>query len=241
MGLDWQGDLRDLAAPLAEHLQARGHLIVGLAGPPGSGKTTLVSGVVKNLRQLDPAARPLAVSLDDVYHSRAERDARGIRFRAEPGSHDLDLASRLLTAVRRGDLRLDVPRFDHAVDDRRPSEGFDGPASLLLLEGLFVGMRAHGYGPLAAALDYLVYVDCPIPLARARRLGREATLRKESVGTYGLSEAMMEEFWTTVLEPGIARWVRPIRETADLLIELDAGGRVARVEARAGRTSGPQT
>ena len=235
MDLEWQGDLRGLATPLARHLRARGDLIVGLAGPPGCGKSTLVARVVEHLRQLDPTARPLAVSLDDVYYSRAERDARGIRFRAQPGSHDLDAARELLAAVRRGDARIEVPRFDHATDDRCAPESFAGPASMLLLEGLFVGLGAHGYEVLADGLDYLIYIDCPTALARERRLRREARLRRESAGARGLSEPLMDEFWATVLGPGIERWVRPIRETADLIVELEPGGRVMRVGSGVGR------
>ena len=221
-------DLRDLAGPLA--LELRGCRVVGLAGPPGCGKSTLVACIADRLRALDPAARPLTISLDDVYYSRAERTARAIRFRAVPGSHDLDSAQALLDAVRSGARRLDVPRFDHATDDCLPPERVEGPVSTLLFEGLFVGMRTEGYDVVALALDFLIYLDCPTPLARRRRLGREARLRRESGGTRGFSARDMEEFWRDVLAPGLDRWVRPIQTHADLVIVLDDTGRVARVD-----------
>jgi pantothenate kinase-related protein Tda10 len=227
--VEGKGDLRDLAAPLAEHLLTRGDLIVGIAGPPGAGKSTLVAGAVEHVRRSDPVARPLAISLDDVYYSRAERDALSIRFRAQPGSHDLDAARQVVAAVRRGDPWIQVPRFDHATDDRLAPAWFAGPVSLLLFEGLFVGLRDYGYEAIAEELDYLIYVDCPTPLARHRRLGREAKLRQQSNGAQGLPESAMNTFWSTVLEPGIPRWVRPIRAASNLVVVLEAGGRVVRI------------
>ena len=223
-----------LAGTIAAGLVAAGHRVAGLAGPPGGGKTTLATEVAGAVRRIDSAARPLVVSLDDFYLPRAERDARGIRFRAQPGSHDLDAARTLLDAVRAGASRLTVPRFDHATDDRRSPDTVAGPAGPLLLEGLFVGLDAHGYEEIATRLDVLLYLDCPTTLARRRRLGREAGLRDASGGAQGFSEADMEAFWRDVLEPGITRWVRPIRARADLVITFDDAGQVTHVEARPG-------
>jgi pantothenate kinase-related protein Tda10 len=169
------------------------------------------------------------VSLDDFYYSKAERLKRGLRFRAQPGSHDLEAAVRLLTAVRNHESLLNVPRFDHAADDSISPEQFNGPVSTLLFEGWFVGMRDHGYQPLAEQLDYLIYIDCPKQLARDRRFGREEQIRLASGGTRGLSQASMLEFWNEILEPGITRWVSPVREAANLVIQLDSEGRVERV------------
>jgi uridine kinase len=233
-GLGAGGDTGALAGPLAARLVAGGYRVAGLAGPPGCGKTTLMAAVAAAAGRQDRDGRPLAVSLDDVYLSRAERDARGIRFRAQPGSHDLGAACALIDAVRGGAPALTVPRFDHGTDDRRPPETVAGPVARLLLEGLFVGLEAYGSEAVAGRLDVLIYLDCPTALARQRRLGREARLREASGGTHGLSEAEMETFWREVLEPGIARWVRPIRTHADLVVTLDDAGGVARVDARAG-------
>jgi uridine kinase len=224
----------DLAATLAASVVAAGHRVVGLAGPPGGGKTTLVTAMADHVRRLAPGARPLAVSLDDVYLPRAERDARGIRFRAQPGSHDLEAARALLDAVRDGATKLTVPRFDHGTDDRREPESIEGPVSPLLLEGLFVGLEAHGYDVVTERLDVLVYLDAPTVLARGRRLTRESGLREASGGLLGFSEAEMAAFWREVLEPGITRWVRPIRARADLVVTLDDQGRVAAIAARGG-------
>ena len=109
--------------------------LVGVAGAQGSGKSY-------QCRLLAMANQPRFAhfSLDDVYYTRAEREAvaRGIsavereRFpafsesarletvlatRGPPGTHDLALAHGLIARLRHG-LPTKLPRFDKAQDDR---------------------------------------------------------------------------------------------------------------------------
>ncbi len=225
-------DVWSVALPLAQAVLARGAQVVGLAAPAGCGKTTLADAVITSLSLLAPAARALTVSLDDFYLSRAERRARGVRFRAQPGSHDLDAALHVIAHVREGDRAFEVPRFDHAADDVAPSRQVAGPVGHLLLEGWLVGLRTEGYEPLAREIDWLVYLDCPDTLARDRRFEREAGLRAASDGARGFSESEMDAFWSEVLGPGITRWLPAIRQDADLVIGLDAAGRLTGAHVR---------
>jgi len=174
-----------------------------------------------------PAFRPdlsvLRVSFDDFYFSKRERAERGLRWRAQPGAHDLPLTLAFLEAVRRGEPPL-IPRFDHGRDDRLPSLPSQKPVDLLLFEGWLLGLRTHGYDAIADRFDSLLFLDGPIELTRQRRFAREAKLRLDSDGQRGFSAQEMENFWLEVLEPGIATWIRPIMAQADLVLSLDASG-----------------
>lgn len=217
---------------LAQFFAERSEKVLGFAGPPGVGKSSLVSILAEALAEID-SGMVLQVSLDDFYLPREERERRGFTWRAPPGTHDLDAASRVLTAVHRGDSWVCVPRFDHARDERRGVDRIEGPVSRLLCEGWFLGLAEQGYEALRERLDYLTYLDCPLSLARERRLGREAALRGQRQGG-GMSQAEVERFWDEVLEPGTRRWVLPLRKTADLVIHLDEQGEVTPLRAPQG-------
>jgi uridine kinase len=89
-------------------------------------------------------------------------------------------------------------------------------------------MREDGYDDIARYIDLLIYIDCPVDLAKRRRFRREDEIRSRAAeGTpKGLSEDHLSAFWSEVLEPGISAWVLPIRRYADLTIELDQAGAI---------------
>lgn len=147
---------RPLAARIAGWAaEGRASLVIGICGPQGSGKSTLVALVSRLL-----AARNLKVatlSIDDLYLTKAERArlARDVHpllaTRGVPGTHDSALGLSVLDALGRpGTIAL--PRFDKARDDRAPEADWprvEGPADVVLLEGWCVGARPQP----AAMLD----------------------------------------------------------------------------------------
>ena len=166
MGIDadlepWLGAMYlPLAAWLARaHAQAGRAIVVGLTGGQGSGKSTLGSLLAIVLREAFGAAARV-LSLDDLYHPRAERQRLGRQVhplfatRGPPGTHDPELGratiERLL-AQGPGE-RSAIPSFDKAIDDRRPRRSWpvhEGPLDYLLFEGWCVGARPQA----ARALD----------------------------------------------------------------------------------------
>jgi D-glycerate 3-kinase len=141
-----------LHRPLADRIAgwAEGRetpLVVGICGPQGSGKSTLTALVARLLE-----ARGLSVavlSIDDLYLARAERLRLAETVhplfvtRGVPGTHDPALGLAVLDALARPG-RVALPRFDKAVDDRRPEAEwpvFAGPADVVLFEGWCLGAR----------------------------------------------------------------------------------------------------
>jgi D-glycerate 3-kinase len=132
--------IRDLA--LTRALPDRPPLI-GIAGPQGSGKTTLARAVAA-------AVNGAAFSLDDVYLTRAERRALAARVhplfavRGPPGTHDLDLADRTVAALRAAgpESATPLPAFDKLADDRAPRTDwpvFHGRPGAILIDGWCLG------------------------------------------------------------------------------------------------------
>jgi len=155
-----------LHAPLADWI-AREHaalgrpLVVGLCGAQGSGKSTAALVIGHLLR-----GRGLAVaglSLDDLYLTRAERQALAARVhpllatRGPPGTHDVALGEAVIDALCRPGA-VAIPAFDKAIDDRRPRADwpvFAGPADIVLLEGWCVGAIPQSDAALAAPINAL--------------------------------------------------------------------------------------
>jgi pantothenate kinase-related protein Tda10 len=202
--------------------------VVGVAGPPGSGKTTFARAVAVAL-----GPRAVQASMDDFYLSRAERDAKGLRFRGGPGSHDLASLVGVLDDVRAQRSPVTMPRYDTHADDRAEPRRLERAPRPLILDGYFLGYAGDGYADVLERLDVLVFLDVDIETARSRRFDRERVLRDEGGG---LSEPDMEAFWDEVLEPGVQQLVPGARANADLILSIDDEQRVTRVEA-AGRAA----
>ncbi|MFM7675931.1 MAG: hypothetical protein ACKO5F_10180 [Synechococcus sp.] len=162
-GEGWRGELAALALPPAHPslvwgawlpllercrgLLARGErAVVGLNGPTGAGKSTLMAAITALARR---HGLPIAVaSIDDFYSPWQERQAvlagnpYGV-WRGPPGSHDPAMAVAAIRAWR-GGAPLRLPRFDKRL---RGGEGdrsghWEGTPELLLLEGWLIGCRA---------------------------------------------------------------------------------------------------
>jgi D-glycerate 3-kinase len=142
--------------PLADRICAlhdteKRPIVVGIHGAQGTGKSTLTLFLREIL--LRHRNRPTAnFSLDDIYLTRAEREALARRVhplfktRGVPGTHDVALGQQILHRLRsagRGDA-TPIPAFDKSRDDRVPREHwpvFGGRAEIILLEGWCLGAR----------------------------------------------------------------------------------------------------
>lgn len=125
--------------------------LIGIAGAQGSGKTTLAKAAAE-------AFGAVQISLDDVYLTRAEREAMGrevhplFAVRGPPGTHDLMLLERTIEALTAAgpDDETPIPAFDKRTDDRRPEPEwprFRGRPSAILIDGWCLGAEPE---PLSA-------------------------------------------------------------------------------------------
>lgn len=145
----------DYFLPLADHIaRCQQHqqqtLVVGINGAQGTGKSTL-SELVKRLLHVHNLSC-VVLSIDDLYLTRAQRGelARDthplLQTRGVPGTHDLALGLSLIAALKAADAdsRIHIPRFDKALDDRRPLADWElhaGRVDVIILEGWCVGAR----------------------------------------------------------------------------------------------------
>lgn len=130
---------------------SRPPLVVGVSGAQGSGKSTLVSHAVRVFERR--GLRTVAVSIDDFYLTRRDQIAlaarhpgnRYLEHRGYPGTHDVELGTRTLSALRRREAgEVSVPRYDKGAasgrGDRAPEPTLvRTPLDVILLEGWMLG------------------------------------------------------------------------------------------------------
>lgn len=144
---------------IAEHAQP-GHVPrIAIVGAQGSGKTTLARAAAARFG----AAQ---ISIDDVYLTRAEREALArevhplLLTRGPPGTHDLGLLQALIDRLAHAGAETEtlIPDFDKRGDDRWPAERwrrFRGRPSAVLVDAWCLGATPQTEAELAAPINAL--------------------------------------------------------------------------------------
>lgn len=137
--------------------------LIGIAGIPGSGKTTLCRELLR--RRPDAVVVPM-----DGYHLPRNRlDAEGLRFRGAPHTFAADDFRADIELLRRNRAGV-FPEFDHAEKDPRPDAIRVTPSvPLVIVEGIYVLMQAWRVEPL---LDLKIFLDCDLDEAVERLAAR---------------------------------------------------------------------
>ena len=144
------------------HAARRAPICIGIQGPQGAGKTTLVHLLQRVLTDT-AALRVACLSIDDIYLTRAERAELAARVhplfmtRGVPGTHDVELGVRVLRALTQPGA-VAIPRFDKSRDDRIPENAWpvvQGPCDVVLFEGLWIGLPAMDEATLDAPVNAL--------------------------------------------------------------------------------------
>lgn len=127
---------------------------LGISGPQGSGKTSLVNVLAANLRETHNL-NVVVFSIDDIYLTHADQtalrelypDNKLIRHRGEPGTHDIKLGTQIFRSL--GDQKeTKIPVYDKSMFNGQGDrvnemywEKVNGPYDIVIFEGWCVGFR----------------------------------------------------------------------------------------------------
>jgi len=198
-------DIASLADSFLAALKKRPEIyMAGIAGVPGSGKTTLAHAIASRL----PGAA--VVPMDGYHLPRCRLDAEGLRRRGAPHTFDVVAFHSDMETLRRTHRGV-FPGFDHAEKDPRPGAVRVTPeAPLVIVEGLYVLMRDWRPENL---FDLRVFVDCDLDEAVERLTVRHVETGVAATTGEALHRAMTSDRMNTeaILADGC-------RERADLIL-----------------------
>jgi uridine kinase len=188
-------------------------LILGVAGGSGSGKTTVVSQV---MRDLDPI--PTSLLHHDSYyrdHPELSDDERERLNYDHPGVLESELLAAHLRELIAG-RPVEEPIYDFTSHRRMARTRRIEPNPIVIVDGILILAEPA----LRDLMDIRVYVDTDADLRFIRRLVRDTTERGRSV------DSVVRQYQETV-RPMHLEFVEPSRRHADVVIPFGRENRVA--------------
>lgn len=153
--------------------------LVGIAGAPASGKSTLAAELS---RRLNAQGRKTAVVPMDGFHlDNAILDERGLRpHKGAPETFDAPGVLRLVTALKTGE-EVFAPLFDRARDLAiAGAVAVPASARVVIVEGNYLMFDEAPWRELAPLWDLSVRVNVPLPELRGRLIQRWLSLNYSS-------------------------------------------------------------
>ena len=155
-------------------------ILIALAGPPGSGKTTIAANVVRMLTQGLNSPKTVAVSVDGFHLPLAAlrelpNADEALARRGAPWTFDAKSAVEMVRelSTSAGSKAVAVPTFDHAVKD--PVAGgliVDPDVQVCVLEGNYLLCDEGPWSEIAGIVDESWLVKVDESLARERVAAR---------------------------------------------------------------------
>lgn len=195
---------RDLARWIADDSEGRTRYLFGLAGGPGSGKSTIAA-------QLADELDGIVVPMDGFHLSNAALDALNLRaFKGSVETFDADAFVSLVERLRDNAGDVLAPAFDRRADSTVADAICVGQHErIIIVEGNYLLHDREPWASLQRLVDRIGYVDTP-DAVRVRRL-----VRRHSRSGRSVEEA--REFVRTSDEHN-ARLIAAGRDRADLIV-----------------------
>jgi uridine kinase len=188
-------------------------LIIGIAGGTGSGKTTVVNQIIKQL----PTDEVCVISQDSYYNATDNmpyEERAKINF-DHPRAIDFDLIIRHLKALKAGN-NINQPVYSFVTHNRTKDTIKTHPRKVVIVEGILILNNKE----LRDLFDIKIFVHAETDERLIRRLKRDITERGRDM------DEVLSRYQTT-LKPMHQQFIEPTKNFADLIIPNDRFNNVA--------------
>lgn len=172
-------------------------ILIALAGPPGSGKSTIAENIIQKLRDIPLSPSICVVGLDGFHLTRDQLHAlpnasEAFARRGAPWTFDAAGAAHLVHQLRSSFRLYDVvvPTFDHQLKD--PLAGglvLAQDTEVCIVEGNYVLSDEGAWADLAGLMDERWLIDVDEALARRRIAARHVAAGIEPTLELALARA----------------------------------------------------
>jgi pantothenate kinase len=165
-------DATELASLIREKSGEALRFMVGIAGAPASGKSTLA----EHLRDALIAMRETAivVPMDGFHYDDAVLNARGHRPRkGAPYTFDARGFEALLHRIKAREPDIAIPVFDRTQElSRAAADIVTDEAKFIIVEGNYLLLKQEPWNKLKPIFDFTIYRSVPIEELEARLIKR---------------------------------------------------------------------
>ena len=146
-----------------EHL-----LAIGIAGAPGSGKSTFAETLAEKL-----GSKACVIPMDGFHMDNEKLMVNGtFDIKGAPETFERERFALLIDGLKSGEMKS-YPTFDRAADQVVPDGGqVPGDVSILLFEGNYLLFDEEGWVDLAAKWDASIWLDVPMDVLEKRLVQR---------------------------------------------------------------------
>ncbi len=188
-------------------------LVIGIAGGSGSGKTTVVQAITKNLKE------NVVVIPQDSYYKDSSflplEERQKVNF-DHPDSIDFKLLNEHLRLLKCGNS-IDQPVYSYLTCSRSKTETVRvNPADVIIVEGILIFTCAE----LREQMDIKIFVDADDDDRLMRVMARDILERGKTV------ETVIERYSKTV-KPMYLQFIEPSKRYADIIIPQGGHNKVA--------------
>ncbi|MEM6684954.1 MAG: uridine kinase [Bacteroidota bacterium] len=179
-------------------------LIIGIGGGTGSGKTTVVNEIIKQL----PENEVGIISQDSYYNdtSHLSYEARTKINFDHPRSIDFDLICEHLEALKKGNP-IHQPVYSFVKHNRTGDTIHTLPRKVMIVEGILILTNSK----LRDMFDIKIFVHADSDERLIRRIKRDITQRGRDV------DEVLARYQNT-LKPMHEQFIEPTKEFADIII-----------------------
>ncbi|WP_299017446.1 uridine kinase [uncultured Polaribacter sp.] len=188
-------------------------LIIGIAGGTGSGKTTVVNQIIKQL----PTDEVCVISQDSYYNETNDlsyEERTKINF-DHPRAIDFQLLTKHLKTLKTG-KNIQQPVYSFVTHNRTKDTVKTHPRKVVIVEGILIFNSTE----LRDLFDIKIFVHAETDERLIRRLKRDITERGRDI------EEVLNRYQTT-LKPMHNQFIEPTKNFADIIIPNDRYNTVA--------------
>lgn len=164
--------IAELASTIADRAQGRDRLLVGIAGPPAAGKSTIADDLLAAL----PQGSAVVVPMDGFHYDDVVLGRRGLQDRkGAPETFDFAGFEHLLRRIRAREPDIAIPVFDRSLElSRAAASIISAETKFMLVEGNYLLLDEAPWNRLAPLFDLTIFMDVPRSELERRLLQRWA-------------------------------------------------------------------